>query len=177
MDLLAWAIIAVADCCNIWDLVSLADSKAKSASTILPLDSVVFIETLERLSIAFVILLIIAPSFALSKLILSSALSNMSKALTALVLVFNLTVLSFCKEAEPGDVENKPFSVSAWTVNWAVDANVTWRNIDDTYYVTVYGKNLTDETYRVGSNSVAGLWNFTLFGEPLEYGIEAGYRW
>ena len=58
-----------------------------------------------------------------------------------------------------------------------VDANITWRNIDDTYWVTIYGKNLTDETYRVGSNSVAGLWNFTLFGEPLEYGIEAGYRW
>ena len=58
-----------------------------------------------------------------------------------------------------------------------IDANVTWRNVDDTYWVTLYGKNLTDETYRVGSNSVAGLWNFTLFGEPLEYGIEAGYRW
>ena len=86
-------------------------------------------------------------------------------------------MLNFCKLADPGEVENKPFSVSACTVNCAVDANVTWRNIDDTYYVTVYGKNLTDETYRVGSNSVAGLWNFTLFGEPLEYGIEAGYRW
>jgi iron complex outermembrane receptor protein len=58
-----------------------------------------------------------------------------------------------------------------------IDANVTWRNVDDTYWVTIYGKNLTDETYRVGSNSVAGLWNFTLYGEPLEYGIEAGYRW
>ena len=58
-----------------------------------------------------------------------------------------------------------------------IDANITWRNVDDTYYVTVYGKNLTDETYRVGSNSVAGLWNFTLYGEPMEYGIEAGYRW
>ena len=58
-----------------------------------------------------------------------------------------------------------------------VDANITWRNVDDTYWVTVYGKNLTDETYRVGSNSVAGLWNFTLYGEPMEYGIEAGYRW
>ena len=58
-----------------------------------------------------------------------------------------------------------------------VNANVTWRNVDDTYWLTVYGKNLTDETHRVGSNSVAGLWNFTLYGAPLEYGVEAGYRW
>ena len=76
IDLLACAIIAVADCCKICDLVKLADSNAKSASVILPLDSLVFILTLERLSIAFVILLIIAPSFALSKFILSKALSN-----------------------------------------------------------------------------------------------------
>jgi iron complex outermembrane receptor protein len=58
-----------------------------------------------------------------------------------------------------------------------VNANVTWRDVEDKYWVTVYGKNLTDETHRVGSNSVAGLWNFTLYGAPLEYGIEAGYRW
>ena len=58
-----------------------------------------------------------------------------------------------------------------------VNANVTWRDVEDRYWVTVYGKNLTDETHRVGSNSVAGLWNFTLYGAPLEYGVEAGYRW
>ena len=51
------------------------------------------------------------------------------------------------------------------------------RDIGDQYWFTVYGKNLGDETYRVGSNSVAGLWNFTLFGAPMEYGIEAGVRW
>jgi iron complex outermembrane receptor protein len=58
-----------------------------------------------------------------------------------------------------------------------VNANVTWRDIGDQYWFTLYGKNLGDETYRVGSNSVAGLWNFTLFGAPMEYGVEAGVRW
>ena len=53
-----------------------------------------------------VILLIIAPNLALSKLILSIALSRISSALTAFSLVFSFTVLNFCKEAEPGDVEN-----------------------------------------------------------------------
>ena len=58
-----------------------------------------------------------------------------------------------------------------------INANATWRDSADQYWFTVYGKNLGDETYRVGSNSVAGLWNFTLFGAPMEYGIEAGVRW
>ncbi|MEC9392047.1 MAG: TonB-dependent receptor [Pseudomonadota bacterium] len=58
-----------------------------------------------------------------------------------------------------------------------INANVTWRDIGDQYWFTLYGKNLGDETYRVGSNSVAGLWNFTLFGAPMEYGVEAGVRW
>ena len=58
-----------------------------------------------------------------------------------------------------------------------INANATWRDSADQYWFTVYGKNLGDETYIVGSNSVAGLWNFTLFGAPMEYGIEAGVRW
>ena len=58
-----------------------------------------------------------------------------------------------------------------------INANVTWRDVGDQYWLTLYGKNLGDEEYRVGSNSVAGLWNFTLFGPPMEYGIEAGVRW
>ena len=56
---------------------------------------------------------IIAPSFALSRLILSIALSKISNALTAFSLVLSFTVLNFCKLADPGEVENKPFSVSA----------------------------------------------------------------
>ena len=58
-----------------------------------------------------------------------------------------------------------------------INANVTWRDVGDQYWLTLYGKNLGDEEYRVGSNSVAGLWNFTLFGPPMEYGIDAGVRW
>jgi iron complex outermembrane receptor protein len=58
-----------------------------------------------------------------------------------------------------------------------VNANVTWRDSADKYYVTLYGKNLNDEIYRDGSNNVAGLWNFTLYGAPMEYGMEVGVRW
>jgi len=57
-----------------------------------------------------------------------------------------------------------------------VNAHLTWRDVSDTYHVTIYGKNLTDETYRNSSNYVGGLWNFTTYGAPLEYGIDVGYR-
>jgi iron complex outermembrane receptor protein len=55
-----------------------------------------------------------------------------------------------------------------------VDANVTFRNTDETYYVAIWGKNLTDERYRHGANPVAGLWNFTQYGEPRTFGLEIG---
>ena len=58
-----------------------------------------------------------------------------------------------------------------------VGANVTWRDAGDQYYVKLWGANLNDELYRDGSNSVGGLWNFTLYGAPMSYGIEAGVRW
>ncbi len=55
-----------------------------------------------------------------------------------------------------------------------VDANVTYWAPEDRYYVTLWGKNLTDERNRFGANSVAGLWNFTMYGRPRSYGIEVG---
>ncbi len=58
-----------------------------------------------------------------------------------------------------------------------VGANVTWRDAADQYYVKLWGANLNDELYRDGSNSVGNSWNFTLYGAPMSYGIEAGVRW
>ena len=58
-----------------------------------------------------------------------------------------------------------------------INAHATWRDIEDKYWVTLYGKNLGDEVYRNGANYVGGSWLFTTYGAPMEYGIEAGYRW
>jgi iron complex outermembrane recepter protein len=55
------------------------------------------------------------------------------------------------------------------------DANVTWRDSEEKYRVTLYGKNLLDERYRTGSNSVSILWNMTNYGRPREYGIDVGF--
>ena len=52
-----------------------------------------------------------------------------------------------------------------------MNAHVTWRDISDTYRFTIYGKNLNDEEYRNSSNYVAGLWNFTTYGEPMQLSL------
>jgi iron complex outermembrane receptor protein len=58
-----------------------------------------------------------------------------------------------------------------------INAHATWRDIEDKYWFTVYGKNLGDEIYRTGANYVGGTWLFTSYGAPMEYGVEAGVRW
>ena len=55
-----------------------------------------------------------------------------------------------------------------------VAANITYRDPEERYYLTLWGLNLTDETYRTAANSVAGLWNFTMYGRPRSYGMEFG---
>lgn len=54
-------------------------------------------------------------------------------------------------------------------------ANVTWKEPDGRWRVTLYGANLLNEVYRVTANSVAGLWNFTQYGDPREIGVEMGF--
>ncbi len=57
-----------------------------------------------------------------------------------------------------------------------VNASVTYRDANERLHVTLYGRNLLDETYRNSANSVAGLWNFTQYGAPLEYGVQVRFE-
>jgi iron complex outermembrane receptor protein len=52
-----------------------------------------------------------------------------------------------------------------------LDAFITWANNDQTWNLTLYGKNLTDEIWRQSANPVATLWNFTRYGPPREIGF------
>ena len=56
-----------------------------------------------------------------------------------------------------------------------VNGYITYTGADDGLEISVYGKNLTDEVYRVAANPVATLWNFTRHGPPREIGIQVGY--
>jgi iron complex outermembrane receptor protein len=55
-----------------------------------------------------------------------------------------------------------------------VDAYVGWESPELMWNLTVYGKNLTDESWRQSANAVAGLWNFTRYAPPMEFGVRAG---
>jgi len=56
------------------------------------------------------------------------------------------------------------------------NASVTFAHPDDNYYVRFLARNLTDERYRTASQTVGGLWTFTLYGEPRWFGFEAGMK-
>ena len=56
-----------------------------------------------------------------------------------------------------------------------VDGYVQWESPEQRWNVTAYGKNLTDETWRQSANAVAGLWNFTRYSPPRQYGVRVGY--
>jgi iron complex outermembrane receptor protein len=55
-----------------------------------------------------------------------------------------------------------------------LDANITYTSANEKYYATLWGKNLLNETYRVGANSVGALWNFSVYGAPMQWGLEFG---
>ncbi len=55
-----------------------------------------------------------------------------------------------------------------------LNASVTYTDPDANWFVRGYGKNLTDERYRIASQSVATLWTHSQFGAPINYGIEFG---
>jgi iron complex outermembrane receptor protein len=56
------------------------------------------------------------------------------------------------------------------------NASVTYTEADDRYFVRVYGRNLSDERYRIASQSVATLWTHSQWGAPRNYGIEVGMK-
>lgn len=55
-------------------------------------------------------------------------------------------------------------------------ASVTWRDAEDRYRVSAFGKNLTDDRYATASQAVGTLWTFSNFGPPRVYGVEIGAR-
>ena len=55
-------------------------------------------------------------------------------------------------------------------------ASVTWTSADDRYYVSAFGKNLTDDRYKTASQAVGALWTFSNYGPPRTYGVRAGVR-
>lgn len=53
-----------------------------------------------------------------------------------------------------------------------VNASVTYVEPEERWRLSLFVKNLLNETYRTGGNSVAGLWNFTNYGQTRRWGAE-----
>ena len=57
-----------------------------------------------------------------------------------------------------------------------VDASITYTGGEGAWFVRAFGNNLTDETYRIASQVVAGLWTHSQFGAPRNYGLQVGMK-
>ncbi len=58
-----------------------------------------------------------------------------------------------------------------------VSATIELAEVDDRWSLRVFGRNLTDERYRVSSQPVANLWTFSQYGEPRAFGVELGLKY
>jgi iron complex outermembrane receptor protein len=58
-----------------------------------------------------------------------------------------------------------------------VNANLTWTSSNGIWYLSAFGKNLTDERYRNASQYVGGLWTFSTYAPPRTYGVEVGIHY
>ena len=56
------------------------------------------------------------------------------------------------------------------------NAGLAWTSGNGKYFARVYGRNLTNERYRIASQSVATLWTHSQWGEPRNYGIQFGAK-
>lgn len=56
------------------------------------------------------------------------------------------------------------------------NASVTYTDASERYFLRVYGRNLTDEEYRIGELPVADLWTMSYYGQPRSYGLEVGMK-
>lgn len=70
----------------------------------------------------------------------------------------------------------KPKSFTQMEERTLVDAYIGWRDADDVFGVTLYGKNLADEKWREAANAVGQLWNFSTYAPPRELGVRVQYN-
>lgn len=57
-----------------------------------------------------------------------------------------------------------------------IGLSATWIDPQERWQIALFVKNLLNETYRVSANSVAGLWNFSQYGQNRRWGIEGTFN-
>ncbi|MEO0364163.1 MAG: TonB-dependent receptor [Pseudomonadota bacterium] len=57
-----------------------------------------------------------------------------------------------------------------------LNANITYTSPNEAFYISAFGKNLTDDRYKTAAQAVGALWTFANFGPPRVWGVEAGFN-
>jgi iron complex outermembrane recepter protein len=57
-----------------------------------------------------------------------------------------------------------------------LNASVNLRGGDDRWRVSVFGRNLADETYQASGLGIANIWSYSVYGAPRTYGIELSVK-
>ena len=70
-----------------------------------------------------------------------------------------------------GNNSNYDSKLSAKTL---LDLTVTYTAPDDKWFARIYGNNVLDETYQIGSQVVGTLWTHEQYGPPANFGIQMG---
>ena len=69
-----------------------------------------------------------------------------------------------------GYIDN-PSKVDAFGL---LDASINWET--ENFTVSLFGKNLTDETWRNSAQPVSNLWTWAGYGPPREIGVRLGFN-
>ncbi|MGE0668844.1 MAG: TonB-dependent receptor [Sphingomonadales bacterium] len=78
-------------------------------------------------------------------------------------------------------ISNLNVNVDGSAVGWRgkvnlVDASITFRDASDTWTISVYGKNLTNDIFLNSYTAVASLFDTFYVGDPRRWGVEVGFQ-
>ena len=75
--------------------------------------------------------------------------------------------------AAPAALQNKQrYRQPSFTL---VDGEITWYSDGERYWIGVYGKNLTNKSYRLTYNGGA-FGDYSAKAPPISYGVKVGYK-
>ncbi|MBM3595710.1 MAG: TonB-dependent receptor [Alphaproteobacteria bacterium] len=57
-----------------------------------------------------------------------------------------------------------------------INGSVTWTDPSDTYYIRLWGNNLTDKRYRLHYNGTANAGSYAVMAEPRTFGVSVGFK-
>ncbi|WP_235536299.1 MULTISPECIES: hypothetical protein [unclassified Sphingomonas] len=57
-----------------------------------------------------------------------------------------------------------------------INGSIGFTNADERYQVRIIGRNLGNQGYRTGAQTVGSLFRYSIYGEPRYHGLEIGVK-